>query len=100
MQPYALAVLFAIAGVVVGVSLGRRQGERGDLLAAGFAGGLLGILTAAVVYAVIRSIELPLGSWSSSLWAVGLLWAVIGAALAGVSILFIPYRADTTEATP
>ena len=80
--------------------LARRQGERRDLLSAGFAGGVLGLLTAAVVYAVIRSVERPLGSWSASLWAVGLLWAAIGAVIAGVSTLLIPYRSDNAEAAP
>jgi hypothetical protein len=95
-----LAVVLAGVGVVVGGSMGRRQGDRRDLLPSGFAGGLFGLLIAAVVHAAIRSVERTLGVGSSSVWAVGLLWAAIGAAVAGVSILWIPYRSDKVEAAP
>ena len=71
-----------------------------DTLAATFAGGLFGLLISAVDYAMIRSVEVPLAGWSSSLLAVEFLWAVIGAALAGLSCLLIPYRPDRSEAAP
>jgi hypothetical protein len=95
----ALGIILAGVGIVVAGSLGRRQGERRDLLSTGFAGGLFGLLSAALVYAAIRSVEHLLGNWSASLWAVGLLWAAIGAAIAGASILLLPHRSDDAEAS-
>ncbi|HZW34151.1 MAG TPA: FHA domain-containing protein [Isosphaeraceae bacterium] len=98
----ALALALAVVGVVGGGILGSRQGDRRDLVSAGFAGGLLGLLAAAVLHAVVRSVERLLGSWSSSLGAVGLLWAAIGAVLAGLATWLVPYRPDNdhAEATP
>ncbi len=98
----ALAVAFAVVGGMLGGLLVRRltEGDGRDLLASSFAGGLFGLLSAAVIYALIQSVEVPLGGWSSSLWAVELLWAVMGAAFAGISCLFIPSRPDHSEAAP
>jgi hypothetical protein len=96
----ALAVAFAVLGGIVGGILARPRGEAGwrDTLTSAFAGGLFGLLIAAVVYALIRSVEMPLGGWSSSLLAVELLWAGLGGALAGLSCLVIPHRPDPVEA--
>jgi hypothetical protein len=55
-------------------------------------------LAAAVGYAVIRSVEMVLGPWSSSIGAVALLWGAIGAALAIGSTLLIPHHRDEPEA--
>ncbi len=98
----AMASAFAVLGVIVGGYLARPRSADGwrDTLAAAIAGGLFGLLIAAVDFAVIRSIELPMAGWSSSLLAVESLWAVIGGALAGLSCLLIPYRPDHTEAAP
>ena len=93
----ALALVLAVVGIVAGGILGSRRGDRRDLVSAGFAGGLLGLLAAAVLHAVVRSVEGLLGSWSSSLWAVVLLWAVIGAVAAGLTTLLIPYRPEHAE---
>ena len=96
----SLALVLAVVGVVAGGILGSRQGDRRDLVSAGFTGGLLGLLAASLIHAVVRSVEGILGSWSSSLWAVGLLWAAIGAVIAGLTTFLIPYRPDHAETTP
>jgi hypothetical protein len=97
----ALAVLFAVLGVLVGVLKGRGRGEGQpfDRLAAGIAAGLFGIMAAAVAHAVVHVAERVLGPWASTYLAVGLLWAAIGAAVAGITCLLIPYREPSTEAT-
>ncbi len=96
----ALAIVMAVVGGLIGVGMAHRfrEGNWGDLPASAFTGGLFGLLAAAVIYAAIRSVELPLGSWTSSLWVVELLWALIGAGLACLSHLFIPYHAKSPEA--
>jgi hypothetical protein len=93
----ALAVACAGLGVIVGLFRGWRRHERAplDAAATGVAFGLLGILTAAVLHAVVKTVERPLGDWSSSLWAMALLWAAAGAAVAGLSCLLLPYRAPS-----
>jgi hypothetical protein len=96
----SLALVLAVLGVVLGGILGSRRGDPGDPIPAGFAGGLLGLIGAAVLHAVVRSVEGILGSWSASLWAVGGLWAVIGAVVAGLTTFLIPYRADNAEVKP
>jgi hypothetical protein len=98
----ALALAFAVVGAVVGGFLARSRGEGGwrDVLAATFAGSLFGIVISAVDYAMIRSVELRLAGWSSSLLAVEFLWAVIGAALAVLSHILIPYRPEHSEGAP
>ena len=96
----ALAVVFSVLGALFGGWMVRRSGEVSvrDLPASAFAGGLFGLLAAALTYASIRSVELPLGGWSSSLWLAELVWVLIGAGLAGLSYVFIPYRRDPSEA--
>jgi hypothetical protein len=98
----AMAVAFAIVGGMLGGLLTRRAGEgdRRDFVASAFAGGWFGLLTAAVIYALIRSVELLLGGWLSSVWAIELVWAMIGAGLAALSGFFIPHRSDPSEAAP
>jgi hypothetical protein len=82
------AVLAALGGLWKGAR--RADGNPLDAASAGVAAGLLGILAAAVLHALVRTVERPLGEWSSSPWAVGLLWAAIGAAVAGLTCLFLP----------
>jgi hypothetical protein len=79
--------------------LGRRQGDTRDVFAAGFAGGACGVFAAAVAYALIRTVEWPLGAWSTSAAAIGVLWTAIGAALAAISMRLIPYRPEPPEGT-
>ncbi len=96
----ALALAFVLVAAAIGGMLSRKRTESDwrDLVSATFAGGLFGLLIAAVDYALIRSVELPLGPWSSSLVAVEVVWAVLGAALAGLSCLLIPYNPELKEA--
>jgi hypothetical protein len=95
-----LAVVLAVAGAVVGALTGQKKGDRRDVLASGFAGALLGMIAAAVGYAAIRTVELPLRFMTVSFWTVELLWAALGAALAALSIVLIPQRSDGRDAGP
>ncbi len=96
----ALALASVLVTAAIGGMLSRNRNESDwrDLVSGTFAGGLFGLLIAAVGYALIRSVELPLGPWSSSLVAVEMVWAVLGAALAGLSCLLIPYSPEPREA--
>jgi hypothetical protein len=112
---FSFAIVLVAVGVLAGLALARATGERRDLPAAGFAGGALGLLAAAVWFAAVSSVERALGSWASSigavalLWglvervlgssassigAVALLWGLIGALVALATIYLIPYRRD------
>ncbi len=90
----ALAILGAAIGATLGLLAGWRRREGGplDVAGMGLASGLLGVLAAAVLHAVVKTVERPLGDWSSSLWAVVLLWGLVGAAVAGASLLVVPHR--------
>jgi hypothetical protein len=89
----ALAALCAGVGLVVGLLRGlRRSRGPGDAATTGIAAGLFGVLAAAVLYAVVRTVEGSLGNWSSSFWALVLSWSAIGAAIAGVTGLVLPSR--------
>jgi hypothetical protein len=93
----ALAVAFAAVAIVIGLWRGWRRTGAGaaEAAASGIAAGMLGIPAAAVVHAVVRTVERPLGDWSASLWAPALTWALIGGVLAGLSCLVVPYRQGT-----
>jgi FHA domain len=93
----SVAILMVGAGVLVGAWLASRRGEWRDLPAAGFAGGSLGLLAAAVGFAVIQSAERVLGAWSRSFGAVVLLWGATGALLALVSTVWVPYQSKDPE---
>jgi hypothetical protein len=97
-----MASALVIAGLLAGAAWGTKGGDRTDILSAGFAGGLLGLLTAAVGYALMRSAESILGSWSTSLPVVLLFWWLLGAALALLSGIALPphLKAPKTEPTP
>ena len=86
----SFAIVLVACGVFGGAALASRRGERRDLPAAGFAGGALGLLAAALWFAVVQSVERVLGSWSTSIWAVALLWGAFGALFALVSIVRDP----------
>jgi len=96
----SVAILMVGVGVLVGAWLASRRGEWRDLPAAGFAGGSLGLLAAAVGFAVIQSAERLLGAWSSSFGAVVLLWGATGALLALVSTVLIPHQSKHPETLP
>jgi hypothetical protein len=87
-----VAIALSGAGAVAFGLLAKRRGENRDVPAAAFAGGLLGLLAAAVCLAVIQSVERLLGARSGSLWSIGLLWGAIGAVVALASILLVPHQ--------
>jgi hypothetical protein len=93
-----VAFLLVGVGALAGIVLALRRGERGELTTAGFAGGAIGLLAGAVCHALIQSLERSLGPWSSSIWAVGALWGVLGAVVALLSNLVAPFHSDKTEA--
>jgi hypothetical protein len=96
----AMALALAVAGIVSGAAWGAKVGDRSDLVAAGFAGGLAGLFGAAIGFALVRSFESILGSWSSSLPAVLLFWWLLGAGLALLSWIVLPPRESTRKPEP
>jgi hypothetical protein len=100
----AVAFLLGSAGLLAGALWAARSstvqdGSRGfDIATAGFAGGLIGLFTSAVGFALIQSVESVLGSWSNSTPAATALWGVLGLALAIVSWLFLPHQATSSGA--
>ncbi len=94
----SLAFVFVAVGAILAYRFATKRGDRTDLPAAGFAGGILGLFAAACSFAVVRSGESVLGSWASSFWAVLVLWAALGASAALISILMVPFRATEPEA--
>ncbi len=96
----SFAIVLAAAGALVGLRLALGRGERRELPAAGFAGAAIGLLIAAVWFAVVESVERVLGTRAASIWSVGLLWGTIGALLALLSTFLIPHRRDEPEVAP
>jgi hypothetical protein len=100
----AVAFLLGSAGLFAGALWAARsgtgqEGSRGfDIATAGFAGGLIGLFTSAVGFALIQSVESVLGSWSNSTPAATALWGVLGLALAILSWLFLPPQATSSGA--
>ena len=66
-----MAIMLVAVGMFAGLGLASRRGEWRDFPAAVFAGGSLGLLAAAFWFAVLQSVERVLGSWSTSIWAIG-----------------------------
>jgi len=93
----SVAVALVGAGALAAGLLTLRRGEQRDVASAAFAGGLLGLLAAAVCFAIIQSVERMLGAWSTSFWAVELLWGMIGALVALASSYFIRHRSAASE---
>lgn len=83
----SIALVVAVAGALIG---GLRAGRSGDRFACGFTGAMAGVLASAVGFALIRSVESLLGDWASSPFAVVLLWAGLGLAIALASWLTLP----------
>jgi hypothetical protein len=94
----SFALVLAACGVLGGLRLAVGRGERSDLPAAGFAGGAIGLLAAALCFAFVQSVERVLATGFHSIWAVGLLWGAVGILLALISMLLFPYRADNRKA--
>ena len=88
----SIALVTVAAGVLLGLKLASRRGERRDSFTAGIAGGLLGLLCSALGFSVLQSIERLLGTWSTSVVAVCLVWGIAGALLAVLSTIVIPHR--------
>ena len=87
-------MVLAVIGIAAPVFLGGRRLNWRDQFACVFTGASLGLFLAAIGYALIRTLEPPLGRWSSSLVAVGMLWAAVGAVL---GIVFATLISRTTE---
>ncbi len=99
----ALAALLAAAGAIAGLILaGRGTGEAGvsDRAAGGVAGACLGVLVAAVLHALVRTVEGTLGEWAGSGWAVVLFWAALGVIAAGFTVVLLPDRHEAREVSP
>ena len=94
------ALIFGLIGGCAATIFALSKRAWTDLPTAAFAGGIAGVLVAAVAVSGCRSLET---SWitrlSASPYAGLVLWAVLGAALAAVSALLVPYR-PTTEHAP
>ncbi len=95
----SVALALVGAGALAASLLALSRGEKRDVPAAAFAGGSLGLLAAAICFAVIQSVEHVLGTWSTSFWAVGLLWGTLGALIALASNYLIPHR-PASEVAP
>ncbi|QEH37937.1 FHA domain protein [Aquisphaera giovannonii] len=100
-----MAMVLAAAGALLGAAwiLRGSPGEpsaAGDLIPAAFAGALLGVFAAAIGYAVIQSVEAPLGPLSSTSVAVVSLWGVVGAGLGLLSWIAIPPDRPASSPAP
>ena len=81
-------MLVGVGGVLGGIFANRRGGSR-EVPTGAFAGGCAGVIASTAVVAACRSVEPFLGAWSTSVVAVCLVWALIGAALAALSTLLV-----------
>jgi hypothetical protein len=84
----ASAILFAVLGAVCGGMLAQHRGTSADLPAGIGSGAVAGVMVAALVVAIGRGITQIMGQGGGSL--VG--WVVVGAALAGMSLVLVPCR--------
>jgi hypothetical protein len=96
----SVAFLAIAAGVLCGVILAKRRGESRDLVTAGLAGGLLGLLSSALWFSMLQTAERTLGTWATSVAAVCLLWGALGAVFALVSTVFIAYQTPDRQVGP
>jgi hypothetical protein len=94
----AVGLIFVALGVLAGLAMARRRGERDDYPAAAFAGGSIGLLSSAFLFALLQTVERLLGPWSSSIAAIAILWGLLGALFAFGSLLVIPHRSSAPEA--
>jgi hypothetical protein len=94
----AIAIFCAGVGSVLGLATGwRKSNNAQDAAMSAIAAALAGILAAALLHAFVRTIEAPIGSGNLSTVTVGLVWAALGCAVAGLTVLIVPYRAPTGE---
>lgn len=94
----APAIQFASFAGIFAVWIAHRRHNLADTLFAAFAGAFAGVLAAALFVASCRVVEPWLGSQSTSLPAIAVLWALLGAALAALSLVLVPH--DPTKAPP
>jgi hypothetical protein len=93
----AVAIALVAVGVAAGLRLAFQLGEKRDLGPAALAGGALGLLGAALLYALFQSFERLLGPWSTSIWAVAFLWGSFGSLVGLISLFVVPYRFHKPE---
>jgi hypothetical protein len=84
-----VAVMLAGLGGLLGGWLAKLRGGLREIPTGAFAGGFAGVVASTLVVASCRAVEPILGSWSTSVIAVCLLWGLIGAGLAGLSIVLV-----------
>jgi hypothetical protein len=84
-------LLGGLLGMIGGIAVIGRRGGAAERPYGGFAGAFGGLLAAEVAVVACRSIEPVLGA-TPSLWVVVIVWSLIGAALAGLSLTLVPYR--------
>ena len=82
-----VALVLGVVGALAGAGLAARRGGSREALFGGIAGACAGVIASGGLVAASRSIEPVLGSWSTSILAVCVLWALLGAGLAGLSTL-------------
>jgi hypothetical protein len=96
----SIALAFAVIGLVLGAMRAAKRSHGSDAVPAGFAGGLAGVFVAAILSALIKSVESLLGAWSTSLVAVLFLWPLLGAGIALLSGLILPPRGTSRSSEP
>ena len=82
-----VALILGAVGALSGGVLAARRGGAREAPTGAFAGGFAGVIAASALVAICRSVEPILGTWSTSVLAVCLLWALIGSGLAALSTL-------------
>jgi hypothetical protein len=96
----SLLGLTLVCGIVAGVAGALSASRRGGIGEFGFgaiSAGIAGAGLAGVLVAICRSIEPVLGGWATSPVLVALVWGLLGAAIAGASLLVFPARGKPGE---
>lgn len=84
-----VALAIGAVGAILGGLLAARKGGLREAPGGAFAGGFAGVIVASALVAACQAVEPSLGSWSASVVAVCLAWALFGSALAGLSGLVV-----------
>jgi FHA domain len=92
-----LALVCGVVAAVVGGVRASRRGGIGELGFGAISAGIAGAALAGVLVAICRSVEPALGGWTTSPVLVALLWGVLGAVIAGISLLVFPARGKPAE---
>ncbi len=81
------SLVFGLIGAIVALGLAaRNRGDFRDMPSSAFAGSIVGAILASILVATCRTIAPAASSW----WVVVPIWAVLGAGLAGLSLLVVP----------